>query len=177
MTRLTEGAQVDPLVVKSAQGAAITIPDGERITHLQFRRFAGCPMCNLHLRTFVHRHSELRERGIQEIAVFHSPAAAILEHNSSAPFALIADPEMSLYRRFGVERSLSAVLDPRAWLPAIRGVLNFGVSLPGAGETPLGLPGDFLIGPDGRLLALKYGLHAYDHWTVDEMLALATSRA
>ena len=34
----------------------------------------------------------------------------------------------------------------------------------------LGLPADFLIAPDGRITALKYGRHAYDQWTVDELL-------
>lgn len=40
----------------------------------------------------------------------------------------------------------------------------------------LGLPADFLIGPDGRILAAKYGEHAYDQWPVDELLRLASSR-
>ena len=39
----------------------------------------------------------------------------------------------------------------------------------------LGLPADFLIAPDGRLAALKYGKHAYDQWTVDELLEHANS--
>ena len=33
-----------------------------------------------------------------------------------------------------------------------------------------GLPADFLIAPDGRLAAVKYGRNAYDQWTVDELL-------
>ena len=33
-----------------------------------------------------------------------------------------------------------------------------------------GLPADFLIAPDGRLAAVKYGKNAYDQWTVDELL-------
>ena len=37
----------------------------------------------------------------------------------------------------------------------------------------LGLPADFLIAPDGRVMAAKYGEHADDQWSVDEMLALA----
>ena len=39
----------------------------------------------------------------------------------------------------------------------------------------LGLPADFLIGPDGRVLASKHGRHANDQWTVDEVLAHAYS--
>jgi hypothetical protein len=35
----------------------------------------------------------------------------------------------------------------------------------------LGLPADFLIDQEGRILACKYGEHAYDQWSVDELLA------
>jgi hypothetical protein len=37
----------------------------------------------------------------------------------------------------------------------------------------LGLPADFLVEPGGRVLAAKYGEHAYDQWSVDELLAYA----
>jgi hypothetical protein len=36
-----------------------------------------------------------------------------------------------------------------------------------------GLPADFLIGTDGRVLAVKYGQHADDHWSVGELLGIA----
>jgi hypothetical protein len=29
------------------------------------------------------------------------------------------------------------------------------------------------VAPDGRVLACKYGAHADDHWSVDEILTLA----
>jgi hypothetical protein len=44
---------------------------------------------------------------------------------------------------------------------------------PRSGETVLGLPADFLIEPGGRVIAAKYGRHAGDQWSVDEVLALA----
>ncbi|HMZ13123.1 MAG TPA: AhpC/TSA family protein, partial [Mycobacterium sp.] len=33
-------------------GASIRVPGPGRL-HLQFRRFAGCPICSLHLRSFA----------------------------------------------------------------------------------------------------------------------------
>ena len=36
----------------------------------------------------------------------------------------------------------------------------------------LGLPADFLIAGDGRVVARKYGEHVYDQWPVDELLRL-----
>jgi hypothetical protein len=35
------------------------------------------------------------------------------------------------------------------------------------------LPADFLIGSDGRVLAAKFGRHADDQWSVDELLDMA----
>jgi hypothetical protein len=37
----------------------------------------------------------------------------------------------------------------------------------------LGLPVDFLTSPDGTILASKHGRRAHDHWSVDEVVALA----
>ena len=36
----------------------------------------------------------------------------------------------------------------------------------------LGLPADFLIDAQGKLLHVKYGSHADDHWEVDDVLRL-----
>ena len=35
----------------------------------------------------------------------------------------------------------------------------------------LGLPADFLIAPDGKILAAHYGKHAADQWTMEELLS------
>jgi hypothetical protein len=84
--------------------------------HLQFRRYAGCPFCNLHLRSIVQRHQELVAAGIREVVVFQSSSAELLAQQGDAPFAVIADPTRRLYAQFGVVSSPRAVLDPRAWL-------------------------------------------------------------
>ena len=158
----------------------VTIPDpGADYVHLQLRRFAGCPICNLHLRSIVARHDEIRSHGIREVVVFHSTAAELNKFEADLPFPLIADPERELYRRLGVERGPSSLASMRALRAAIageaaalkrqstvRGVL--GPVKPTGGR--LGLPADFLIAPDGRIAALRYGQHAYDQWTIDELL-------
>jgi peroxiredoxin len=172
MERMTVGDIVEPRVIETVQSSQVRIPHPAMLMHLQFRRFAGCPICTVHIHAFAQRIDEIATRGIQEIAVFHSPRAALREHADGMPFALIADPAKRLYEAFGVEASPRSVLHPRSWA-AMRGVLRYGVSLPGPGETPLGLPADFLIGQDGRILACKYGRHADDQWTVDELLELA----
>jgi len=59
---------------------------------------------------------------------------------------------------------------------AVRGMAHGHFGLRPSGG-PLGLPGDFLIGPSGQIKAAKYGTHAYDQWSADELIALAKGAA
>jgi len=168
------------LELAATSGRRVTIPDpGGDYVHLQLRRFAGCPICNLHLRSIVSRHDEIRSHGIREVVVFHSTAKELAKHESEMPFPLIPDPERALYRLLGVERRPSSLLSPRALRAAMAGEAAalrkrsttrgaLGPVKPTGGR--LGLPADFLIAPGGRITALKYGKHAYDQWAVDELL-------
>ncbi|MFB7463970.1 peroxiredoxin-like family protein [Streptomyces sp. NPDC056224] len=164
-------------------GASVPVPDpGGRLVHLQFRRFAGCPVCHLHLRSVVRRHAEIEAAGIREVVVFHSAADELREYVGDLPFAVIADPDKRLYAEFGVESSYRSLLSPRAWWPLLRAIAVGTVAmLRGRAKPParvqdggrLGLPADFLIAPDGRVLAAGYGEHVDDQWPVEKLLTLA----
>src|SRR5260370_424219 len=96
------GGAFPTLELTATSGQLVTIPDpAGNFVHLQLRRFAGCPICNLHLRSIVTRHDEIRTHGIREVVVFHSTAAELAKHEAELPFPLIADPERELYRRLG----------------------------------------------------------------------------
>src|SRR5918994_2836137 len=126
-------------------GDPVQIPDPHRHVHLQFRRYAGCPVCNLHLRSITRRHEEILAAGIREVVVFHSSAETMLGFQGGLPFAAIADPEKKLYAEFGVEKmsprvALMAALTPRSWRAAGR-ALRRAPNLHGAagkGEEHLG---------------------------------------
>ncbi|MBQ1027538.1 peroxiredoxin-like family protein [Micromonospora sp. C95] len=173
MPKIDNGQVVDLLDLATIIGQRVRIPDPERLVHLQFRRFAGCPICNLHLRSITRRHDDIVAAGIREVAVFHSTAVDMHQYQSDLPFDAVADPDRRLYARFGVDASPWAVLHPRTWLAALRGVAAGSAARPAHGETALGLPADFLIDTDGRVLAHKYGHHADDQWSVDDLLRLA----
>lgn len=170
--------------IRSVSNDLVHIPDATRLVHLQFRRFAGCPVCNLHLRSFVQRHDEISAASILEVVVFHSSAEEFRPYLGQFPFALIADPGKQLYREFAVQSAPRALFDPRGWPAIVRGVLrNLWAVLRGAEKMPplnpeggrFGLPADFLIASDGLVLAAHYGSHVYDQWSVDELLALASA--
>ncbi len=170
---LEPGAVIGARTLRSIEGDTVAIPDPGALIHLQFRRYAGCPICSLHLRSFARWHAEIARAGVREVVVFHSSEAELRKVHHQ-PFAVIADPDKQLYAEFGVGTSPAAVLNPRVWPTAIRAVALRASADPAAGmqRGSFGLPGDFLIASDGRLLASKYGVHADDQWPVDELLAL-----
>jgi len=152
----------------------VVIPDPKtKWTHLQFRRFAGCPICNLHMQSIVKRHAEIEKAGIREVVVFHSSKESLLKYQGKFPFDVIGDPEKKLYAQFGVESSIYAILDVRAWPAIVKGVSAKDKPEGDPDGGPLGLPADFLINAEGKIVASHYGRHAYDQWSVDELLALA----
>ncbi len=182
--RLATGAVITGRELITISGMPVCVPDARQLVHLQFRRFAGCPVCNLHLRSVVQRHDEILASGIREVVVFHSTREELQAHAADLPFAVVGDPDKRLYAEFGVESAPGALLDPRAWVPILRAILVSTWAIlrkrqavpavnPHGGR--LGLPADFLIASDGRVLACKYGAHAYDQWSVDEILTLANS--
>ena len=179
MTRVSVEDVLNHRELVTIHGERVHIPEAQRLVHLHFRRYAGCPVCNLHLRSISRRHQEILAAGIREVVVFHSSAQTMLMFQGELPFAAIADPEKKLYSEFGVDRmsplaAFIAALTPRSWRAAGRALWR-APSLRGAagkGEEHLGLPADFLIGPGGRVLATKYGTYVDDHWSVDELLDL-----
>jgi peroxiredoxin len=180
MNQLHVGDLVKRNELVTISGDSVRIPDSERLVHLQFRRYSGCPVCNLHLRSMARRYDEILAAGIREVVVFHSDARVMLEFQGQLPFAAVADPEKKLYAEYGADREIAttAALDPRSWWAAIN-ALGHGLwfnrlhGAGGKGEVHSGLPAEFLIRPDGRVIAAKYGERVDDHWSVDQLLGLA----
>ncbi len=180
LKRLQAGAIFAARQLATISGDRIAVPDPAQLIHLQLRRFAGCPVCNFHLRSMARRHDEIAAAGVREVVVFHSPAEELRAHATDLPFAVVADPEKRLYEELGAEAGPRALLDPRAWWPIVRAILfSLGAMLRERRPAPqpsggrLGLPADFLIASDGHVLACKYGEHVDDQWSIDELLELA----
>lgn len=172
--QFTAGMVIPPTSLESIHGKPVHIPDSSaRYVHLQFRRFAGCPACNFHLHRLSKRLSELQAVGIREVVVFHSSREEMLSYQAQLPFDCIADPNRVLYRQFGVEASLFALLHPAVLWAGVRGIVTTGRFYKRAENGIFGLPADFLIAPTGDVLAAHYGTHAYDNWDADALLSLA----
>jgi peroxiredoxin len=177
---LNSGDKVKARMLTTIAGAAVALPADDGLVHLQFRRFAGCPICSLHMHEVASRHNEISKAGITEMVVFHSSADRLRRYVTDLPFAVVADPDRKLYDEFGVHNSIRGVLNRNVASAVGRGmrqtrsVRSLAGSL-GPTENHLGMPADFLIAADGAVVGRKYGEHADDQWSVDELLRLATS--
>lgn len=173
--KIQQGTNIPHLQVEDIHGKMIDIPvKGAKFTHLQFRRYAGCPVCNLHLRSVTQRLGEIEAAGIREVVFFHSSAAALKPHVADFPVTIIGDEPRRWYRQFGVGKALSGLLHPKVFGDALKGLAlkNLWTAITPA-EDHTGLPADFLLDAKGKVVAAKYGTHASDQWTVDELLAAA----
>jgi hypothetical protein len=169
--RRTVGEQLAPIQLTTLAHGIIAVPAASTV-HLQFRRFAGCPVCNLHLRSFAQAQARLEAAGVMTIAFFHSPAELMQPYQGQLPFPAVPDPGRHWYRQFGVERSRLAVAHPQVVWSAVRGLVGAPSNPFAGGSDQSGLPADFLISSSGAVLAVHYGKHADDQWSVDELSAL-----
>ena len=141
---------------------------------LSFFRYASCPLCNLRIQELIREYDRLAFNGLLVLAVFQSPAERIAHYvgRQLPPFAIIPDPELKLYRSYGVESSWSGFF--RAWtlgLPkVVQAVMDKGF-LPGSVEGDLNrIPADFVIGPQGELVDVYYGRDIGDHMPLPRVL-------
>ena len=175
MKKFKPGEKIDRINLTDIYNKPVPIPDSSQIIHLQFRRFSGCPICNIHMGQLMSRKDEILKHGIKEVIIFYSTDTAIKKNLGDIPFTLISDPKKILYQQFGVERSVISVLNPLAWPAAMKGffknITHALRMLPKEDESMFGLPADFLIAIDGTIIEVKYGAHAYDQWSVDELIA------
>ena len=90
--------------------------------------------------------------------------------------ATVPDPEGRWYAEFEVTSSVRSLLHPAAlttfvrsvvWHRSLQGSLSIG--------DHLGLPGDFLLDPDGEIRDYCYGRNAADGWSVDTVLQLSAA--
>lgn len=168
---LHEGGAAPDFQTTDMFGRAVRLSDLKgRPVLLSFMRYASCPMCNLRVRELVLAHERLSHEGLVMLVVFQSSAESMREYvgRQDVPFALIPDPDMTLYRLFEVERGWAGLLAPSNVVHAGRAL--FKGFMPGRVEGPFDrLPADFLVGTDGRIDLAFYARAAGEHVPLDEV--------
>ena len=185
-TKLAVGDTVPVTTFTTFKGEIVSLENSSTpLIHIQFRRHAGCPICDLHLRTLMKRQDELTDLGVSEIVFFHSNPEELKEHTSYLRFPCIADPTKTLYKKFGTEEGkgitdltwhvAGALLSSigSAVVDLVKGERQLTPLHPTGGRDQF--PADFLVNKAGKVLAVKYGKDIADQWSVTELFELANS--
>ena len=151
----------------------VTLSDykGKKIL-LSFFRGAACPFCNMRIRELINNYSKFEEKGIVIIAFFASTKEEINEYagKQKAPFAIIPDPTLKFYTKYGVEQSsfgmLKTMLKPLKMLKMMQsGFFN----LKSGKDKPI-VPADFLIDEHQIIKKAYYGSDFGDHMSIEDIL-------
>lgn len=147
---------------------------------LSFQRYAGCPLCNLRLHELAEATPKLRARGIEILAFMESPRKSILKalKGEHLPYPIIPDPELEVYRLYGVGSSwggyaLGALRLGKMYQAVVKHRLPMGKA---EGEMAL-LPAEFLIDPSGVVALAHYGRDIGDHLNLDRVIQRVLSPA
>lgn len=151
----------------------ITLSDfkGKKIL-LSFFRGAACPFCNMRVRELINNYPKFEEKGIVIIAFFASTKEEINEYagKQKAPFAIIPDPTLKFYTKYGVEQSpfgmLKTMLKP---LKMIKMMQSGFFNLKSGKDKPI-IPADFLIDENQMILKTYYGKDFGDHMSIEDIL-------
>lgn len=177
MSRIQTGTQAPDFEAPSVFGGPFKLSQHrDRQVLLAFHRYASCPVCNFSLRQFMARADELRAKGIDYVPVFHSTVEKLREYYpDEPPFPMLSNPDMSLYRLYGLTPSIKAFLHPKALRDGLKAVASigrgfkFGFSPDGEVTTR---PADFLIDTKGVVRHARYGESLGDSLSPDEVLRL-----
>lgn len=168
--RIQQNQPAVPFSTEDVFGNRVRLEDyrGKRLL-LSFYRYAGCPLCNYRIEKLTLLMPRFRRLGLELLAVFQSPKDSLLYYveEKDVPFSIVADPERSLYRAYGVEPSLKGLLKGAIRLPDLLRAASRGI-FPGKVEgNPAMLPADFLIDEDLIVQEAYYGKDVGDHMPTD----------
>ena len=143
---------------------------------LRFNRQAGCPICNPRNREFIRLYPTFQASNVELIGIFGSsedvmPLGIGLQN---PPYPVLADPQDTIYAKYGVERSLWGMLNPQNWkhLDGIREGMKmdtFKNTRSGDGEATR-MPAEFLIDEQGMIEQVHYHAFAMDFLPLETLL-------
>ena len=130
MKKLAAGHHAPVFQVTDIDGAPVTIDSQpEPYVLLAFLRYAGCPWCNLAVHRLALESKMLSQNKCSIVVFVQSSGEKIHEdtherHAIRPNFPIVADPRKKIYRTYGVNSSLHAVVrainDIPAWVHAVK---------------------------------------------------------
>ena len=140
---------------------------------LSFFRDATCPFCHSRLYELTFHQDKWKDQNLEVIAVFTSSNAQVLRHvaKKPRPFRMIADPELTIYQQYGVQKSIKGMMKGMLFKmnKMLKGFLNGGSMATMLQPHSTIIPADFLINEQGIIEQVWYGEDPSDHIPMDDI--------
>jgi thioredoxin-dependent peroxiredoxin len=136
---------------------------------LSFFRYTSCPVCNFRIHELIEHYDSLKLKGYNIIAVFETPDRKLAEYvkDIQIPFPVIGDPDLILYRKYGVEKSfwrmIGSVFKKETRVAMSRGNQLYNGKKYKKDGNRSRLPADFIIDEEGIIIQVHYGTSISDH--------------
>ena len=140
-----------------------------------FFRYAGCPVCNSRVHDLIQNYDSISSKGYKIIAIYESNNSILKEYllETPAPFNVIGDPKLKLYKEYRVEKSfwkmLGSAFKKQPNESMKKGQKLFSKKYKRDGNLTR-IPADFVIDENGILKAVHYGTNIGDHLPLIEIL-------
>lgn len=170
--KLRVGDDAPDVALRALDGTRLDCGRPEGPVVVSFTRYAGCPVCQLHVGRMAAAMPEFRARACGVWMVFQSTPERLGEAMArwQPGFAAVADPAGELYDAFGAAASVTGYLHPRSLAALVRATV--------AGKRhgrfegrETQMPADFVLGPGGRIALARYGGDVGDDAPVEALLA------
>ncbi len=139
---------------------------------LSFFRGASCPFCNLRIHQLINQYSEFEKQGIRIIVFFaaHNEEIVQFAGKQKAPFPIIPDPHLEVYKKYGIEKSslgmIKAMLNP---LKMMKVMFSGFFNMKSIKDKPI-IPSDFLINENQIIYRVYNGRDFGDHIPITDIL-------
>lgn len=151
---------------------------GKRVV-LSFFRDAACPFCNYRIYELTRQYATWQSAGLEVVVIFSDTSEQVRTHVAKRPrpFTMISDPSLTLYDRYGVEKSTFALFKALVFkLPEI--VRGFATGGKATNNPHIKLvPADFLIDVDGQVVESWYGRNTADHIPMQRLVEFGSADA
>lgn len=159
----------------SVQGDTINLNDLKNKTVLlTFFRYTSCPACNFRVHELLSHYNQLQAKNIDVIVVFESKKETIKSYlkDTPVPFPIISNPDLKLYKAYGVEKSFYKTIGT-LFNKKTKRTLKEGKTLYKAKQKKDGsatrMPADFII-ENGIVKTAHYGNTISDHISIETLL-------
>jgi peroxiredoxin len=163
--------------ITDSKGDSINLENykGKKV-FLAFFRYASCPVCNFRMHEIIENYEALKAKGYVFIAVFESNNETLQEYlkDNEVPFPIIGDPELVLYKKYGVKKSFWQMVgsvfnkETRSHLKQGK-VYVKGKKIKRDGNMSR-IPADFIIDENGKISIAYYGKNIGDHLPLEPIL-------